>query len=423
MKNVLANRLLLLVLFLLPWQTHLAFRFASIADAISPYGTGSLYVTEVLLLLVVILRGRPQIPPQFSRVIQALYFFLAAVFFSLTFTSFFQIGLSHLLSVLFAISLFLTLCDERTNIRHVCFSFVIGLFIPALLGWVQVLTGLSAASTWLGIASQEASVLGTAVVETQTSRLLRAYGSFSHPNIFGGYLAVGIFLLGWGIRFIQSKRARFLFTIALILLLSTLLLTFSRSAWLALSIGFFCVIGLMIFRKRSLPRHTIPFVVVGFLTIFITTGIFHAHVFSRFESTSRLEKISFEERVSQYQQFQDVLRRNPFFGVGPGAYPFALAEVFPKKDVWSYQPIHNVFLLLLAELGVVGLLAFLYLLLRVDQVSTQVAKRAEGMFALSLSILLLVLSLFDHYLWSFWSGLALCAFVFACLLKWSTDNP
>ena len=422
MKQIWANRFLLLVLFLLPWQTHFLFRSTSITDEISAYGTFSLSVTEAILLFVVFLRGRPRFPSQYNRVIQAMYFFLATIFFSLTFTSFFQIGLFHLLSILFAVSLFIILCDERTSIRYACMAFVAGLILPACLGWVQILTGYSPASTWLGIASQQASTLGTAGVETQGNRLLRAYGSFPHPNIFGGYLAVGLFFLGWGIRFVRSTRERFLFTIPLVILIPTFVMTFSRSAWLALSMSVLCLIGLMIFRKRFPPLYTLPLLIVGVVTLLSTILVFSPQIFSRVQSSSRLEKISLEERVSQYQQFTDVLRRNPFFGVGPGAYTFALAEVFPEKDVWAYQPIHNTPLLLLAELGVVGFIALFYLLLRIDQVSTRVAKRANGMFALSLSVLLIVLSLFDHYLWSLWSGLALSAVILACILKWTLEE-
>lgn len=419
MRDRLATALFFFAIFLLPWQTRFLIRTSSINGQSSEYGSLSLYLVEVLLLIVLVLRGSPRLHPALRFVVQAFYFFLAAIFFSLGFTSFFEIGLFHLISFLFALTFFVLLCDERTQIKPVCVAFLVGLLFPSVLGWFQTLTGFSPASSWLGLAEQHSAVPGTAVVETETGRLMRAYGTFSHPNIFGGYLAIGILLMGYLVRFIRSQRARVLFAIPLILLSATLIITFSRSAWLALTISFLILITLMLYRKRMLPRQAVPLIILGAITLLSTSFVFHPQLFSRFEPTSRLEQISLNERSSQYQTFTDVLRLNPFFGVGPGAYPFALAVVKTEEPVWAYQPVHNALLLLLAELGVLGIIAFLYLVFRVDQVSVRAAQRADGMFAVSLSILLLVLAFFDHYLWSLWSGLALSIFAFACVLKWT----
>ena len=75
----------------------------------------------------------------------------------------------------------------------IAIAFLAGLVIPIMLGWYQVATGTSPSSTLLGLASHEATALGASVVETQGERLLRAYGSLSHSNDFGGLNGVGLY--------------------------------------------------------------------------------------------------------------------------------------------------------------------------------------------------------------------------------------
>ena len=69
---------------------------------------------------------------------------------------------------------------------------------------------------------------------------------------------------------------------------------------------------------------------------------------------------------------------------------------------------HNTWLLVLAELGVLG---FLVLLL-----SLRPLMNLQALFLIPLG----VISLFDHYLWSLWPGLALLALSAACLLRNTT---
>ncbi|MFC1788242.1 O-antigen ligase family protein [Patescibacteria group bacterium] len=53
------------------------------------------------------------------------------------------------------------------------------------------------------------------------------------------------------------------------------------------------------------------------------------------------------------------MSKNPITGVGVSGYTFVLSELKPDQRVWAYQPIHNSFLLILAEVGLLGLLALL----------------------------------------------------------------
>lgn len=420
MRERIAHTLLLIALFLLPWQTRWIFAVTPIEGGISEYGQFSVYVTQVLILLVVLLRGRPHYPESFKWIIQAAYFFLGVAFFSLGFSSDFSVGLAQMLHVISAFALFTVMCDVRTNIKQTAAAFVVGLLIPSMLGWWQVITGGSGSSSWFGLASKDAVTAGTAVVETASGRMLRAYGSLPHPNVLGGFLAVSLVILAWLVRFIHARRILLLTIVPVVFLSATLIVTFSRSAWLGIAVGFLALIGLMLFRRRLPPSRALPIIALGLLSVLSTLGFFYQQVFSRVSVDGRVEQISVVERTSQYSRFDDVFLLNPFLGTGPGAYPFALARLDPGGQAWFYQPVHNTFFLILGELGVIGAVALVYLLLRVDQVSSRSAKTAGGMLGLCLGIVLIVIGFFDHYLWSLWPGLALSVFALALIVKWST---
>ena len=138
--------------------------------------------------------------------------------------------------------------------------------------------------------------------------------------------------------------------------------------------------------------------------------------------TGRVEVISIEEHTSQYQTVDDVFLSAPFFGVGPNAYTFFLSQRDPGHPVWSYQPVHNTFLLILAELGVVGILFFGYFIFSVNSIAHASVRKSNGIFAIVIGVTFFVIALFDHYLWSLWPGLALSALVCGIMVRWETDK-
>ncbi|PJB27370.1 hypothetical protein COV05_01590 [Candidatus Uhrbacteria bacterium CG10_big_fil_rev_8_21_14_0_10_48_16] len=416
-----ANILFLLSVFFLPWQTQWIISTLLVSGEPSQFGVFSLYVVEILIAFAFLLRGRQQTHGLVRRTWQALYFFLAVAFFSLSFSGIVGVGWFHMIHMVSAGMFFFLITDERTNIKQVLSIFLLGLMVPILLGWVQVLYGSSQASTALGVASKDAVTPGVAVVETVSGRMLRAYGTFPHPNIFGGYVAFGIIALVWLSRFVERFTHRIVGILGSVALGATLIVTFSRSAWLGLFTAFFLLMGMMFWQKKIPPRRAFPMMILGLASILVTLGVFHSQVISRFNPTIRIEAISIEERASQYQTFGDIFWEAPLLGVGPNAYTFTLASLDPDHPVWSYQPIHNTFLLILAELGIVGFVMLFYWLYQMDMVVHARRRSANGLFALTIGASFLVIGLFDHYLWTFWPGMALGALAFGTMVKWGSE--
>ncbi|MBI4435336.1 O-antigen ligase family protein [Candidatus Uhrbacteria bacterium] len=417
-----ANLLFLASVFFLPWQTAMLLSQATVSGEPSAYGVLSLYVVEVMIAFAFLLRGRQQSNLQVRRITRALYFFLAVAFFSLSLSQVEWVGWFHLIHVVAAAMLFSLLVDDRTNLRQILGLFLLGLLVPVLFGWFQVLSGSSPDSSLLGMAAKDAGTPGVAVVESGDGRLLRAYGTFPHPNVFGGYVAFGIVALAWLARFLSSKSQLAGALLASGLLGATLIVTFSRSAWLGLFVSFLLLVGLMLWQRRLPPRRAIPVMALGLASILATFVVFHSQVFSRFDTSSRLEVISIEERASQYQTFGEVFWTAPLMGVGPNAYTFTLARLDPGHPVWSYQPIHNVYLLILAELGIVGIVVLGYGAFAANPFAHARLELADTLFAITAGVLLFTIGLFDHYLWTLWPGLALGALALATMARWSYNR-
>ena len=98
-----------------------------------------------------------------------------------------------------------TLIRARVSSRTVATWFVISLLPHAFLGIWQYASQEIVAMTWFGIAAQDPSVAGVSVVEAGPMRVLRAYGGFPHPNIFGGWLAMGYWRLSSRVRHVQKR--------------------------------------------------------------------------------------------------------------------------------------------------------------------------------------------------------------------------
>ena len=248
-------------------------------------------------------------------------------------------------------------------------------------------------------------------------RLLRAYGTFPHPNILAAFLVLSLLSLYYF--FIVTGRFNFLklrntWEVELICLIFInwlgLLLTFSRAGWLigVLSTVFF--LSWRCFNNFAIAE-LLKLIFVSFLIIFILILIFHWAVFPRAEF---YDYFSIQNRLSDYQYAWQKIKDKPFFGHG---LTLAMGE----------RPIHNLYFTIAVEVGLVGLSLFLIfifyaLILNLKFVIQNFS--LEKSTLLVMFIALLALGLFDHFLWTLRPGLAMFWLVVGLLLSvhGSTDR-
>lgn len=262
---------------------------------------------------------------------------------------------------------------------------ILSLVPHAILGIAQFFSQSVFASKWLGMAAQNPLTPGVSVVEVAGRRVLRAYGGFPHPNILGGWLAYGLSALTLLASRVTRPRDRKLLFIICALFSVSLVLTFSRSAWIAAVVG---VIGAAILSKKM--RALMVLCVILF-SILITLFFVRDIALTRTDTGTRLEQKSVSERSESLSAAWSLVPDQWWLGQGQNTSIYALDHA--GKGI---IPPHFIPLLVLLETGLVGAIGILLLLWR------WVAKSA-GASVLPLLIAIPLLT-FDHYLWSIWSG-------------------
>lgn len=284
-------------------------------------------------------------------------------------------------------------------------SFIMGATIQAVLGIQQFLTQSTFASTWLGLAFHDPRALGTSVVELADERWLRAYGGLPHPNVLGGYLVVALVIaIEWLQRLQMHQRFQRLgLKVVTPILLTGIFFSFSRAAWVAaLIVMVYWACSARIYPRRSDLKRA-HYIALGMTILYVAllVVVYRPLVLARLtpESSGRLETKSRVERVEGVQEAWQMVRAHPIFGVGIGNYTQSVRrELRPSQPLYSYQPVHNVPLLIWTELGLVGLALFAGVLYFIVKQSRP---------AVLLSCCFAVLLLADHYLWTLPFGILL----------------
>lgn len=411
--------------FLVPWQTHYLLATTLVGGIISPFGDMSLYITEIFLWVGVLASFvRKQDRPVFDEAGKKPMLLAAVVFVVATLSvmesAHKMLSLAMLMHLASALAVFVMLLSKKVEWRPILAGCGLGLVIPAVVGVWQIVMDWSPASTIFGLAARDAQNLGDAITLKNGVRELRAYGSFSHPNIFAGYLAVGVLCLRTLL--IRAKKGSYRRFLLLSMLLLTILLVYtgSRSAMLGLLLG----IGLAAFVTYYKNTAKARILVIPIALMIIGGALFGTFFAPNIAASLRgggvFEDQSLTDRVVQYQAYPVIMTRGVgawLWGTGLGTYATHWADVLPGRPAWDYEPIHSIPLLVLSEIGLLGLLAVLLWASSIDNINFARFPNHDALMAFAMGNVVLVILFFDHYIWSSYSGLVLIAFVMALTVR------
>jgi O-antigen ligase len=150
----------------------------------------------------------------------------------------------------------------------------------------------------------------------------RLVSTWLDPNFFGVLLAM---TLPWVVLQVWQKRSLGYYII-LILHVGALLLTQSRSSFLALAVvAILCIpFALLYLLRRPRPQQVGGFIAVGGLVIILLTAAL-AGLGSRSLAVLRSDP-TVSLRVDSWQQAWGLIEKNPWLGVGYNAYQFAASS-------------------------------------------------------------------------------------------------
>jgi len=179
-------------------------------------------------------------------------------------------------------------------------------------------------------------------------------GESGEPNTFGGYLML-IMAITMALVFTRnsvSPRAKAVLLILGLLLFASLLFTLSRSSWVAI-IPTYLVFMLFSDWRRQLVTILVVFLIVGPLIMPDAVRKRVKYTFSKHYSSVHIGKLSFDSstsaRLKSWKYALKDFARKPVLGYGVTGYKFIDAQYFR----------------VLVESGLVGMVAFLWLLLSV----------------------------------------------------------
>lgn len=210
---------------------------------------------------------------------------------------------------------------------------------------------------------------------------LRAYGPFTHPNQLAIYLELTTplflalligpagFLLD-DKQWYLSRRLRPLWLVGLLAGMAGLAMSQSRGGMVGMAVGFALVLAL------ARPSLRLPLVrlaplgligAIGFLTISIGIVAAGVETFSNQETLVTPANFAVQERLSHWTAAVEMAKAHPFIGVGAGNFDVNYREYTQE---WRFRigrgHAHDTYLQFLAQSGVVGLTAYIAMLIGVS---------------------------------------------------------
>ncbi|WP_420421501.1 O-antigen ligase family protein [Simkania sp.] len=235
---------------------------------------------------------------------------------------------------------------------------------------------------------------------TDQSSLLRAYGTFIHPNIYGEYLALSL-LVSY---YLFAKSEKSLIRSAVLALITAqifaLCLSFSRAAFLSWGIGTAVWLYLLFSNRMSLNKKQMrPLVYVIASVIVCSMAVLFPQFYARggFFSYSSFVQNSDSLRLILQNIALSMMKANPLLGIGYNCFVIAPGEFFPIEPEGIRTWTHNIYLLIGSETGLIGLLLFCLFIgtLIVSAFKHAFTPLSATLFAIFIGFL--IVGLFDFY--------------------------
>jgi O-antigen ligase len=393
-ENRVEKFLNLLLIFLLPTQLafhfwpNFAFVFGIRVDYLAP----TVYLTDLLFMFLFVIWitkawKRVLIRSITKNKVFIIGFLLVAVL-NISFSSFYIISFLKWLKLFEVVVLayYISVRKDIFDKKNISTSLFLSLVFFSLIGIFQVIKGgtIGGIMYYLGERSFNIVTPGIALGKIGGTLFIRAYSTFPHPNALAGYLIVGTLILFSNFTINKFSALKIL---GLIIIILALILSFSLSSLIGIII---CVFTYLIYKKGILKKETLPVMVIIFFVVSLIFAVFSKQIIET--------NINFPQSISQRLELAlvagKILSKNFIFGTGLNTFIPNEVKVYGINSyLWLLQPVHNIYLLIISEMGIIGGI-FLYLLILKIMRKTLDTKYVGYFLAI---IFIMVSGLFDHY--------------------------
>ncbi len=328
--------------------------------------TLGLYVVDViavLLLLLQLLRGAREgefALKTFGDVLGPAMLWLVAGAFSLLNARDIAAGALQLAGLFKLLIVSLAVANSvhnRADVQIAIVALLCGAALQGILGTLQTVKGAPLGLGFLGEPPFP-------VTQDLAGRVItRAQGTIGHPNGYAMFMSSTLGLAGSVLLLHPSKGMRLFAMATLAVGIPGLISSLSRGGWISFGLVILFAIALMAIGKRIRLTWAVGVtlvLLVGALSILVTSPI----VLERFTSS---DKGSAQSRLVLARGAMAMVKEYPIFGIGVNNYALYMREYDPVSYyAWrGIAIVHNIWLLILAESGFLGLAAWSWFLLAV----------------------------------------------------------
>jgi len=357
------------------------------------YRAVSIYLSDIFIILYLIVflfensKNLGQIYHRQKHFITSLaalnlYLFASSALLSISKEASFVFNLKILMMSLLAVAAAHTLSKKKIT-KPAAQVLKFSLVWQATLVFLQFMLQRSLNLWVIGERSFDASTPGIAHTQFFSRFIMRPYGTFPHPNVLAAYLSLGIIILAAFLSLrsrAEQGRSNLPNVVLIALPTLALILTYSRSAAATIAIAIF------------VATKKLEYFIIEAFFVFIIGALILKHLLA-----SQLSSVA--ERLLLIQSALDIALINPLFGIGSNNFILELSklDLTSLAETRLLQPVHNVFLLILTENGVIGLILFTAVLLAVAKSITTKTKAI-------LFVSILIYATVDHFLWTLHQG-------------------
>lgn len=362
-------------------------------DYISP----TLYLSDILLLLLFVFsirRLRKRIYQVLKKRITIVFFLIITVstLSALSPISALYGILSFLKIFFFAFYVAQSIKEEKFNLIA---ALVLGGVCEVAILFFQFFSQASLGGIfyYLGERTFSASTPSIALFPFNQTLLLRPYGTFPHPNVAAFYLFIGFLIVLFSLDF--KKRYQLYFKICILtILFFGVSITFSRviSILLVLAVLIWLFLALKVFKSRI--RKASFWLIIFIVFLFFSYPRFGQSFIKDLSLRIDLIKISLE-----------IFLKNPIMGVGLNNFFYHEIEFQKSLTPTLLQPVHNIYLLILVQLGIAGFAVSLAF------IESTFASVRHNLPLLIIFLSTFLVGVFDHYLLTLQQGQILLGLV------------
>jgi hypothetical protein len=261
-----------------------------------------------------------------------------------------------------------------------------GIILTSILGLAEFFLGHSVNGIfyWLGERYFTLATPGISSTTLFNREVVRVYSTFSHPNSLAGFYGVSLLLT----YIFRRKRNAAVCNLLFSLILLLMFLSFSQSAIIALIIT--AVFYFLYAKTKDLSFIYFKNFWIALFILSLLLPVFAKEILA----AGRFIPENIYNRLVLADVAGALVAKSPFVGIGLNNFVVSItANNFYLKTNWFLQPVHNIFLLVFAETGFCGLLASLFLILRVFNKLSQ----ARNWQLATVLIFIFVTGFTDHY--------------------------